>query len=291
MVWLSGPLAATVAGKRTFTILHTNDLHSNLLGLSPAADYTPFTLSDDKTRGGFARLATLIAQRKAARQAQGPVLILDAGDYSMGTAFAAAIRETGGELQLLSRMGCDATTFGNHDFDLGPDGTAQAIAVAAKAKRLPAMVAANTTFAASDPTLTGLQALAKAGTLRRYVVIERGGLRFGIFGVLGKEAMFYTGGAGAVKFTDPVETAREVVKTLRETEKVDVVIALSHGGMTKGADGRFVDGEDVQLPKAVPGIDVVIGAHSHTELHEAMIVNGRTPVVQTGSTGRTSASW
>ena len=76
-----------------------------------------------------------------------------------------------------------------------------------------------------------------------------------------------------------------MVKILRETEKVDVVIALSHGGMMKGADGRFIDGEDVQLPKAVPGIDVVIGSHSHTELHEAIIVNGRTPVVQTGKYG------
>ena len=55
--------------------------------------------------------------------------------------------------------------------------------------------------------------------------------------------------------------------------------------MTKGADGKFVDGEDVQLPKAVPGIDIVIGSHSHTELHEAIIVNGRTPVVQTGKYG------
>ena len=91
------------------------------------------------------------------------MLVLDAGDYSMGTAFAAAIRETGGELQLLSRMGYDATTFGNHDFDLGPDGTAQAIAVAAKAGRIPAVVASNTDFAGDDPTLAGLQQLAKEG--------------------------------------------------------------------------------------------------------------------------------
>ena len=76
-----------------------------------------------------------------------------------------------------------------------------------------------------------------------------------------------------------------MVTILRETEKVDVVIALSHGGMEKGKDGRFTDGEDVRLAKAVPGIDVVIGAHSHTELHEAIIVNGRTPVVQTGKYG------
>jgi 5'-nucleotidase/UDP-sugar diphosphatase len=282
---LPGGMAAAANGKKTFTILHTNDLHSNLIGMAPARDYTPFTLNDDATRGGFARLATLIAKRKAARQNQGPVLVLDAGDYSMGTAFAAATRETGCELQLLSRIGCDVTTFGNHDFDLGPDGTAQAIAVAAKAGRVPAVVASNTDFTANDATLAGLQRLAKDEVVRRYFVIDRGGMRFGIFGVLGKEAQFYTGGAGAVKFTDPIETAREMVKLLRETEKVDVIIALSHGGVEKGKDGRFTDGEDVRLPLAVPGIDVVIGAHSHTELHEAIIVNGRTPVVQTGKYG------
>ena len=213
------------------------------------------------------------------------MLVLDAGDYSMGTAFAGATRETGGELQLLSRMGCDATTFGNHDFDLGPDGTAKSIAVAAKAGHVPAVVASNTDFTANDATLAGLQRLAKDGLVRRYVVIERGGIRFGIFGLLGKEAQLYTDGAGAVKFSDPIEAAREMVKLLRETEKVDVIIALSHGGMEKGKDGRFTDGEDVRLPKAVPGIDVVIGAHSHTELRDAVIVNDRTPVVQTGKYG------
>ena len=277
-----GAPAMAFGGKKTFTILHTNDIHSNLIGMGPASDYTPFTLNDDKTRGGFARLATLIAARKDARKDQGPVLILDGGDYSMGTAFGAAIRETGGELQLLSRMGYDATTFGNHDFDLGPDGTAQAITVAAKAGQCPMIVASNTDFSANDPTLAGLQRLAKDGLVRRHFVIERGGIRFGLFGLLGKEAQFYTDGAGAVKFADAIESAREMVKLLRETEKADVVIALSHGGMEKGKDGRFTDGEDVHLPKAVPGIDIVIGAHSHTELYEPVMVNGRTPVVQTG---------
>ena len=93
---------------KTFTILHTNDLHSAFIGLGPAADYTPFTLNDDATRGGYARQATLIAQKKQARNAQGPVLVLCAGDYSMGTPFGAATRETGGELQIMSLMGCDA---------------------------------------------------------------------------------------------------------------------------------------------------------------------------------------
>jgi len=281
---IASSYAAETTGKKTFTILHTNDLHSNFLGLGPATDYTPFKLNDDATRGGYARQATLIAQRKQARKAQGPVLVLCAGDYSMGTAFGAATRETGGELQLMSRMGYDATTFGNHEFDLGPDGLGQSISAAAKAGHIPAVVASNTKFAANDPTLADLHRLTKAGVIRPYIVIERGGIRFGIFGLLGKEAMLYTSG-GAAKFADPIETAREMVKVLRETEKVDVVIALSHGGLTKGADGRFIDGEDVQIPKAVPGIDVLVGGHSHTFLNEAIIVNGRTPVVQAGKNG------
>ena len=65
-----------------------------------------------------------------------------------------------------------------------------------------------------------------------------------------------------------------------------MVIALSHGGVEKGKDGRYSDGEDVRLARAVPGIDVVIGGHSHTELQEAIIVNDRTPVVQTGKESR-----
>jgi 5'-nucleotidase/UDP-sugar diphosphatase len=209
------------------------------------------------------------------------VLVLDAGDYSMGTAFAAATREIGGELKLMGMMGYDATTFGNHEFDLGPDGLGRSISVAAKAGRVPAVLASNTGFAAKDPTLADLQRLAKAGVIRRYLVIERGGIRFGIFGLLGKEALNYTSG-GAATFADPIETAKEMVTLLRDKEKVDLVICLSHGGLEKGKDGRYTDGEDVRLAKAVPRIDVVISGHSHTFLDEATIVNDRTPVVQAG---------
>ncbi len=265
----------------TFTILHTNDMHASFIGMGPSADYTPFTLNDDITRGGYARLASLIAQRIAERRNHGPVLVLDAGDYSMGSAFSAATRETGGELRLMGMMGYDATTFGNHEFDLGPGGLGSSIRAAVKVGPIPSILSANTSFTGSDPSLADLQALTRAGVIRRYTVIERGGLRFGIFGVLGKEAMIYTSG-GATSFADPTAAAKEVVKILRESEKVDVVIALSHGGVEKGSDGRYTTGEDVQLAKDVPGIDVVISGHSHTELTQPIIVNGRTPVVQTG---------
>jgi 5'-nucleotidase len=270
--------AAVSKGSHTFTILHTNDLHSSLIGMGPSSDYTPFTLGDDKTRGGWARLAAAIARRRKARQAEGPVLTLDAGDFSMGTPFGAASREIGAELRLLARMGFDATTFGNHEFDLGPDGLAQAIGVAAKAGRIPVVLPSNTDLTASDPKLAGLQRLAKEGVLRRHAIIERGGLRFGLIGLLGAEASHYTGGT---KFTDAIKTATELVHVLREQEKVDVVICLSHGGVMKGKDGRYTDGDDVRVAREVPGVDVVIGGHSHTELTEPILVDGR-PVVQTG---------
>jgi len=282
---LPDALAADPKGRRSFTILHSNDLHSSLIGMGPSSDYTPFTLGDDATRGGWARLAGAIGVRREARQALGPVLVLDAGDFSMGTPFGAASREIGGELRLLGRMGFDATTFGNHDFDLGPDGLGKAISVAAKAGRIPAVIATNTDLAASDPKLAELQRLANEGVVRRYIVMERGGIRFGIIGLLGKEATFYTAGAGAVKFADAIETAKQQVQLLRESERPDVVICLSHGGVMKGKDGQFSDGDDVRLAREVPGIDVVIGGHSHTELREVILVDGRTPVVQTGKEG------
>ena len=283
-VLFAGHLHAVPMEGKTFTILHTNDMHSNLVGMGPVQDYSPFTLDDDKTRGGYARLAALIATRRKERERQGPVLILDAGDYSMGTAYGAASRQAGAELQIMSLMGYDATTFGNHEFDLGPDGLGQAIGVAAKAGRTPAVLASNSDFSKDDPTLDALRRLAKQGVVRRYLVIERGGMRFGIFGVLGKEATFYTSG-GSASFPDAIGTAKEMVRILHDAEKVDVVIALSHGGVELGQDGRCIGGDDVRLAESVPGIDVVIGGHSHTELYEPVVVDGRTPVVQTGKYG------
>jgi 5'-nucleotidase / UDP-sugar diphosphatase len=132
------------------------------------------------------------------------------------------------------------------------------IGMAAKAGLVPPVVISNTNFSKDDPTLADLQRLAKDGVLRRHLVIERGGIRFGIFGVLGTEAIYTNGGAAT--FSVAIETAKEMVKVLRETEKVDVVC---HGGVVKGKDGQFTDGDDVRVAKAVPGIDVVIGGHSH----------------------------
>lgn len=276
-------LAAT-PGKQIFSILHTNDMHSNVVGVGPLRDYTPLSLNDDQTRGGYARLGALIAQRRAELEQLGPVLVLDAGDFSMGTAIAAACREVGAELQLMAHMGYDATTFGNHEFDLGPDGLGQAIKQAQKAGSIPAVLAANSDFGGDSPRLVHLKELAGAGVIRPYQVIERGGLRFGILGLMGYDAFRYALDPGGVTFADPIETAQALVQTLKQKEQVDVAIALHHGGVSQSDSGQFDQGEDINLLRAVADLDVVIGGHTHTELPEPLLV-GHRPIVQAGKYG------
>jgi len=270
-----------IAGK-TFTILHTNDLHSSFIGMAPSSDYSPFELNNDDTKGGYARLAGLIARKKEIHHGQGPVLVLDAGDYSMGTPFGAATRETGGELQLMARMGFDATTFGNHDFDLGSKGLGKSIEAAVRSGFVVPVIASNTNLTAKDSTLAGLQKLAHDGFIIPYKVIDRDGIRFGIIGLLGHEATFYTSGAGAVKFPDAIETAKKMVRILRDSLKANVIICISHGGLEKGADGKYSAGDDIRLAKGVPGIDIIVGGHSHTALKEPIVINKHTIIVQAG---------
>ena len=275
-------LAAT-PGKHMFSILHTNDMHSNVVGVGPLRDYTPLKLGDDQTKGGYARLGALIAQRRAELGPLGPVLVLDAGDFSMGTAVAAACRELGAELQLMAAMGYDATTFGNHEFDLGPDGLGQAIQRAAAAGEIPAIVVTNSDVSADSERLADLQDLAQRGVLQPYRILERGGLRFGLVGIIGYDAFKYAADVGAVTLGDPIETAKAAAQRLKREDKVDVVIALSHGGVVKRPDGSF-QGEDLNLLEAIPDLDVVIGGHTHSELRQPLGVDHR-PVVQTGKYG------
>lgn len=270
-------------GKQRFTILHTNDMHSNFVGVGPFNDYDPATLNNDSTIGGYSRLATLIQQRRKELQGVGPVLVVDAGDYSMGTAFAAATRELGAELRLMSKMGYDVVTLGNHEFDLGPDGLADSIIKALKARSVPTLVASNTDLGADEPRLAGLKKLAAKNVIRPYVVIERDGIRFGVMGLMGYDAAKYAVDPGGVVFTDPIDTAKSTAGLLRTRKSVDVVIALSHGGVIEDENGVF-KGEDIDLLKAVPGIDIVIGGHTHSNMTVPRLVDNK-PVVQSGRYG------
>ena len=269
---------------RTFTILHTNDIHSNLIGVGPVLEYSPSKLNNDQTLGGMERIATLIQKRKEIRNAQGPVLTLDIGDFTIGTAFGGATEKLGAELQCLSLAGFDAVTLGNHEFDNGPQGLANSIAAAKASGNLPSIIASNTNIDSNDTEVADLKAFVEEGTIKRYKIIERSGIRFGLFGIMGPDSIQYTINPGAVTFPNPIETAKEMVRKLKG-EGVDVIICLSHGGLVESEDGTISEGDDIDLAKAVPEIDLILGGHTHTFMQEPLIVNG-IPIVQAGCYGR-----
>lgn len=274
---LLASLAAAPAADRV-TLLHTNDWQSGLTGVGPDSTYTPTVVGDDDTQGGVARLAALIAERRAA--AEGPVLLLDGGDVTMGTLFHLLTRETGTELQLMARMGYDAVTLGNHEFDFRPGGLGQMIASAEAGAGVPPLVATNLALDPADDRDDALQALLDRGVIQRTRVIERGGLKFGIVGILGVGATEVMGDADPVSTSDPVAAARVAAQDLR-SQGVDAVFVVSHSGVEALEDGTW-GGEEVELLRQVPELDAIVGGHSHTALHEPILVDGR-PVVQAGS--------
>lgn len=279
---------------KTLTIIHTNDLQSRLLGFAPNREYTPFTLGDDQTIGGIARIATVIKALK--QKSPETTLVIDGGDFLMGTLFHTIAREESAELRLLHEIGYDAITLGNHEFDFRPRGLAQILNAALAKSDIPALLCANIVFSESDSSDDALQALFKRGGVKPYQIFIKKGLRIGVFGIMGINAAAVAPFAEPVTFANPVETAKRIVKILKNDERVDVIICASHGGVTQTArlDASAVEkesrpeiweGEDIDLAKEVPEIDVVVGGHSHTFLKEPIIVN-HTPVLQAGSEGR-----
>ena len=122
VLFLSGNL---FAGERVITIIHTNDLHSHVLGFSPNIDYRPDITGGDATKGGWARIATVIKQEREKRNH--PVLVPDGGDFLMGSLFHMVAREEAIEPRLMKDIGYDVVTLGNHEFDLKPRGLARKI--------------------------------------------------------------------------------------------------------------------------------------------------------------------
>ncbi len=287
----TGEKAEAQEGKR-FTILHTNDEHSELIPYGPAVDYP-----DYPTTGGFSRIAHEIARIKAEKAAAGePVLTLSAGDFSQGTLFAWLETQPGGhaELSLMQAMGYDAVALGNHEFDMGAGYRAMALGQAkADGVKLP-ILCANINFDDTKPEAAALHALYSAVdkqgselAIQPYTVKTlSNGLKVGIFGLLGVEAEAVAPAAAAtgVTFgnvvgnpTDPVSfinrviVAQNTVNTLRAAG-CEVVVALSHCGTT----------EEENLAKFVTGIDVIVGGHSHDLNYPVNIIND-TVIVQAGS--------
>jgi 5'-nucleotidase len=264
--------------EKLLTILHTNDLHSHLLGFSPNIDYTPLRTGDDQTVGGWARIAAVLKSEKTGRT--NPTLVLDAGDFLMGSLFHMVAREEAFELGLMKEMGYDVVTLGNHEFDLMPHGLARILTSANQKGGMPEIVFSNAIFNPESSDDDTLEELFHKGLLKSYTVREIQGIRIGIYGILGKDAAEVSPFARPIKFRDAVEVSREMVKMLREKEKVDLVICLSHCGLRE----KKSLSEDDRLAKKVPGIDLIVSGHSHTRLKDPLMVN-QTMIVQAGGHG------
>lgn len=261
------------------TIIHTNDLHSHLLGYGPNIEYTPQSLGDDGTVGGWARIATVISQVRDEKT--NPVLVCDAGDFLMGSLFHLLSREQAYELELLRTMGYDVVTLGNHEFDLTPDGLARILETASGSGNIPSVVLSNMIFSREDKGDDTLAALYDQGVIKPYRIIDKEGLKIGVFGLMGINAAEVAPFASPVSFGDPIEEAKKMVSVLRDKEGVDIVICLSHSGLNTKAKKS----EDEILAKEVSGIDIILSGHTHTLLEVPVVVKN-TLIVQAGENGK-----
>jgi len=259
---------------QSITILFTHDMHDHLY---------PFEIEEDgeiKILGGYARLYSAINKE---RERDPNTLLVDAGDFSMGTLFQTVFSSHAPGLRIMGQMGYDVVTLGNHEFDFRAEGLADSLKVAKDSGEvLPKMVASNVHFPVDDngeltPTLKKLKDAMDYYGVKNHILIKRNGIKIGIFGLMGKEAAS-NAPMSEVEFTDPIQSAKDTVGVLKEEEKADLIICLSHSGTWEDKSKS----EDEILAKEVPDIDIIISGHTHTTHPEPIIV-GNTII---GSSGR-----
>lgn len=269
---LSNPILANEEDKEV-QVLFTHDMHSHL---------DPYKINKEgkmEMGGGFAKLKTIVDEK---RQDQEATFLVDGGDFSMGTLYQTIYETEAPELTLMGQIGYDATTFGNHEFDYRSEGIANMLRAAKRnaeedpTLKLPALVSANIDWDknTSKDNLLVKTAMEEYGS-SPYTIVERGGVRVGMFGVLGSDADNCALESG-LEFEDIVETSKEVVKAM-EKEDVDMIICLSHSGTFEDEDIS----EDEILAKEVPEIDIIVSGHTHTRLDQPLQY-GDTYIVSAG---------
>lgn len=234
---LLATMSASAKGPKKITVLHTSDTHSCILPLNKNLADT--MLAD---RGGFLRR---IAMLKQERRKDPDLLLFDCGDFSQGSSYYTMFKGDV-EVELMNRMHYDAVTIGNHEFDFGLDNMIRLFKMA----EFP-VVCSNYDFA--DTELKDI--------VKPYLVLKRQGVRIGVFALCPPlEGLVSRKNYGPLKFLDPVEVTDRMVDVLRNREKCDVVICLSHLGW------EVSDYPDNELIKRTSGIDLILGGHSHTYL-------------------------
>ena len=230
-------LAAVPASAFTLQVLHVNDTHSRIEAVSPSGS----TCSEEDEAagaclGGFARIATAVAAKRA--ELGKNVILLVAGDAFQGSLFFTTYRGAA-EVEFLNQIGVDAMALGNHEFDLGPEPLADFVEAADFA------VVFGNVDASGDNRLAPLD--------RDPVILKVGGERVGIVGATTTQTPEIAAPGPTVTFADAIEDLTEAVAAL-ELEGVEHIIALTHLGTP----------EDLRVAAAVPGLDAIVGGHSHT---------------------------
>lgn len=275
------PAAAAEADAEQVDILFLHDTHSHL------DSFPTVEGGQNVTLGGFARIKTLIDEK---REGNPDALLLDAGDFSMGTLVQTIFHTDAPELRMLGYLGCEVSTFGNHEFDYRSVGLAGALEAAAESgDPVPALALCNVDWEAMEAEgLTEDQRLLKeaftAYGVEDYVMLDKGGIRIAVLGVFGEDSLACAPTC-ALKFRDISEAAADTVKEIRENEDADMIVCVSHSGTSQEADKS----EDEILAKAVPEIDLIVSGHTHTSLYEP-IRHGDTYIVSCGSYGRNLGS-
>ncbi len=240
------------------TILFTHDTHDH---------FYPAPAEDGGEYGGYTRLATLLERERVKYP---NAITVDGGDFSMGTLFQTIYATQAPELKALGAMGYDVVTLGNHEFDYRAAGLAQMLeTAAASGSPVPAIVQSNGTVLDGAGSQELTRAMDAYG-VEDYVILSRGGVNYGIFGLMGEDADACAPMSG-MAFEPAVDAAKRTVAALKEElagrEEPYFIICLSHSGTV---DGK---GEDHALAKAVDGIDVIISGHTHSTLEEPIRVN------------------
>ena len=261
-------LVKAAAGDQLYlTILHTNDEHGAFIPHSPTVDYHPER--ENPTVGGYARLASAVKQIRQKKEAVGePVLLFSAGDYLGESPYSWLIpMGYAAEMEFKHIIGYDAVIIGNHEYDYGSDILASYYLKAGYPDAHDqTVILASNTVAPPDHVLS------REGLYREsHIKVLENGLKVGLFGLIGKRAVSATTNNEPVGFTDQHETARLMVEELKQ-QGAQMIIAITHAS----------EYEDQDLARAVPGIHVIIGGHSHAALYEP-IVEGDTVIVQAGS--------
>jgi 5'-nucleotidase len=239
--------STSLVTKKQITILHTNDVHSHI---------EPFAANDPKyaNQGGVARRLTLI---NSIRKENPNVLLLDAGDIFQGTPY---FNFYGGELEfkLMSMLGYDAATIGNHDFDNGIGGLAKQ-----KPHASFELLSANYDF-----TNTIMD-----GHTKPYRVFVKEGVRIGVFGVgIQLEGLVNKRQFKETKYLDPIEVTQDRTRILKEEEHCHIVVCLSHLGYDYNNKERI---SDLKLAAATSDIDLIIGGHTHTFLEKPTLTQNK----------------